>query len=196
MDDQMRNRRLGIGAIIVALLGYAAYSRITANQDHRHARVTINDDGDTSDNAGADNTTDLSGSQISVDNGNGVVGIKIPGFSGDVKMPGIKLDKANMNLDGVPLFPGATVTTMNVHANGGDDANTADVMMGFKAPAPVAKVHDYYAQGLVGRGYKIAPDSTPTHLIADKEDADKRIELTLTSVDANTTAAMAHISVE
>lgn len=193
MDDKLRNRRLLVGAVVALILGYAAVRDYTNHEHHGwawghdHAKSDDSkDDGDNADNAAAGNTT----AQLTLNNKDGSVGIKIPGFSADVRVPGMNLDKGNFNVDGIKLYPGSKIGQMSVNgsAKSDDDGDShGDVALDFDAPAPPATVRAYYVDALKTHGYEIADESTINKVIATKGDNDSHVEVSFAPVGTNAT---------
>jgi hypothetical protein len=75
--------------------------------------------------------------------------LKLPGgIEANVKVPGGMVDKADFDIDGVGLYPGAKVGSVNVKAlsGKGQGNGSATVRIGFSAPADAAAVADWYQQ--------------------------------------------------
>lgn len=91
-------------------------------------------------------------SVANVDGKTGEVSINAPGFKGKVSLPKMSLGGADFSLNGVELYPGSTIKTMNISANKGDsDAGESDkdrVRVVFDSPATPDKVIDYFADKL------------------------------------------------
>lgn len=79
--------------------------------------------------------------------------LDVPGFSGKLSLPGIKMGGDTVSLNGVKLYPGSTISAMNVNAkgSGGDDSEGDDddvVNIRFDSPAAPAVVRDWFAERL------------------------------------------------
>ena len=92
--------------------------------------------------------------------GNGSGGnfsIKVPGFSGNVKLPKLKLDAGNVEFNGVHLYPGSTVSSFDLNAasaaDGGKDSGK--VRIAFDSPADAATVRDWFAERLGKVGFTL-----------------------------------------
>lgn len=86
-------------------------------------------------------TDDGSDVAIKADGSTGKVGIKIPGFDANIRLPKVLLDDANFDIDGAKLYPGSTVSTVNVKADeSAAKGDQAHVVIGFTSPAEAAKV--------------------------------------------------------
>lgn len=83
--------------------------------------------------------------EISADGKSGNVGFKVPGFDVNMRLPKKLLDDSNFDIDGVKLYPGSTVDTVNITANKqADKGERADVRIGFTSPADPAKVRGWF----------------------------------------------------
>ena len=81
--------------------------------------------------------------------------VNVPGFSGNIKIPGSTMNISDFDIDGVKLYPGSTVGSMNVDAKDG----TANVRVGFVSPADVAAVRDHLAKGFAGKNIAVSGDA-------------------------------------
>ena len=78
---------------------------------------------------------------------NGQVAINLPGgFSGNIKLPKLKIDADNFDMNGVHLYPGSTISAMNIDARDGQEVEDDDgsVRVSFAAPAAPARVRDWF----------------------------------------------------
>jgi hypothetical protein len=108
-----------------------------------------------------DATTEKGSSvQITADGKTGNVGFKVPGFDTNIRLPKKLLDDTNFDIDGVNLYPGSTVDTVNITANkkGGKDEQT-DVRIGFTSPADPAKVSDWFKEQFAKESIKASGDA-------------------------------------
>lgn len=108
-----------------------------------------------------DATTDKGSSvTITADGKTGNVGFKVPGFDTNIRLPKKLLDDSNFDIDGVKLYPGSTVDTVNITANdqGGKDEQT-DVRIGFTSPADPAKVSDWFRDQFGKQSIKASGDA-------------------------------------
>ncbi len=194
MDDKLRNRRLIVGAGLALLIAYGVVRHFESHGGHHGWSWSSDDaksddakdDGDKADNAAAGNTA----AQLTLNNKDGSVGIKIPGFSADVRVPGMNLDKGNFDVDGIKLYPGSKIGQMAVNGDAksdGDSAGKGNVALDFDAPAAPATVRAYYVDALKAHGYEIASESTISKVIATKGDNDSHFEVSLTLVGTNAT---------
>ena len=77
--------------------------------------------------------------------GNGRIKIGGDGVGIDMKIPDfVDLDvEGDFDIDGVKLYPGSNVTTVNVDASDKDGAGKATVKLGFTSPAAPARAADW-----------------------------------------------------
>jgi hypothetical protein len=78
----------------------------------------------------------------------GEVSVAFPGFEAKVELPKINLDDTNFDLDGVKLYPGSRVKTVNVKAAEGSKGDQATVNVVFEAKDAPKAVADWYAAEL------------------------------------------------
>jgi len=105
--------------------------------------------------------------------GNGTDGnfsIKVPGFSGNLKLPKLKLDSSNVEFNGVHLYPGSTVSSFDLDASSKDDGNDGDgiVRIGFDSPADPATVRAWFAERLNKAGFELKTEGNS--LVGTDED--------------------------
>lgn len=85
-----------------------------------------------------------------IDGNTGQATINVPGFSGKVTLPKLKLDAGDFDMNGVHLYPGSTISSMKIVAkdgkDGGEDRGT--VRVAFESPADAATVRDWFAERL------------------------------------------------
>lgn len=102
------------------------------------------------------NTSDSDGNTtVSADGKTGQVALNIPGFSGKITLPKVHLSGDDLELNGVHLYPGSKITTMNVDAKGND---TGVVHVAFTSPADPQVVRNWFQQKLTGAGFKLRAD--------------------------------------
>lgn len=83
---------------------------------------------------------------IKADGKTGTVSVNVPGFDANLKLPKLMLDNADFDIDGVELYPGSTVQSVNVVADDSAGEDSANVKVAFKAPADPATVRDWFAK--------------------------------------------------
>lgn len=84
----------------------------------------------------------------------GQVEIDAPGFKGNFAMPAMNLNARNFDIDGVHLYPGTKIATMNVDA--GEGRGEGKVTVNFRSPADVATVRGWLAQQFAKAGKEVA----------------------------------------
>ena len=109
------------------------------------------------------NSTDSDGNVVaSMDGNSGAVSINTPGFSGKLNLPKLHLDSQDFEMNGVHLYPGSTISGMNVEAhNGGkagDDDDNGSVRVNFASPAAPATVRDWFKDQLNAHGFTVTAD--------------------------------------
>jgi hypothetical protein len=100
---------------------------------------------------------DQGGVHISADKDGGRIKIGGEGAGIDMKLPDFaNLDiESDFDIDGVKLYPGSKVTTVNVDANVRDDSDKAKVELGFTSPAAPTKAADWMAGEFARKGVKV-----------------------------------------
>lgn len=84
----------------------------------------------------------------------GRVAIKAPGFEGSVKLPKFDLGAENFEVDGLKLYPGSTIASLNVDANreaGGEDT----VRVQFDSPAAAGQVRSWFQEQMQAAGFTV-----------------------------------------
>lgn len=108
----------------------------------------------------------------SADGGTGAVKLDLPGFKGEFRLPKVKLDAENFDLNGVHLYPGSTIETVDVR---GDD-NDGRVRIAFASPANTNTVRDWFAGRLNKAGFTLRSEGS-TLVGTDDENKPFRMEL-------------------
>jgi len=84
------------------------------------------------------------------------------GFKADLKLPKFSVDANNFEMNGVHLYPGSTISSIDV--NGGDDdgngKDTGKVRVAFTSPATAATVRDWLKERLGKAGFTLSADGT------------------------------------
>ena len=114
--------------------------------------------------------------------GNGSVKIDTPGFKGDIQIPKIHLDAKDFDMNGVHLYPGSTISSMDVNAKGDNDGA---VKVAFKSPASATTVRDWLKERLDKAGFKL---SAAGNGLTGKTDDGKDFSLSLDDAGANASA--------
>ncbi|MGR4891743.1 hypothetical protein ACIPPQ_12000 [Sphingopyxis sp. LARHCG72] len=138
---------------------------------------------------GSDEKKSGDGTQVSINAGDehGGVQIKTGKDGGNIKIGGdgaaididipdfVDLDvESDFDIDGVKLYPGSKVTTVDVDANDRNGASKATVKLGFTSPAAPAKAADWMAGEFAKKGVKVTRTGD-TLAGKDKDGADFRI---------------------
>jgi hypothetical protein len=85
----------------------------------------------------------------------GRVAVKVPGFEGSIKLPKFDLKAENFDVDGLKLYPGSTIASLNVDANrdaGGEDT----VRVQFESPAAAGQVRSWFEEQMQTAGFTVA----------------------------------------
>ena len=99
------------------------------------------------------------------------VSVSVPGFSAKLNMPGLNLGAKDMNIDGIALHPGASVSGMQVMGAAGDGSGGeghGTVELRFADPAPPAQVLAYYRQAAAAAGWTETPPAAGQQFAATK----------------------------
>lgn len=122
--------------------------------------------------------------EISADGKSGNVGVKVPGFDANIRLPKKLLDDSNFDIDGVKLYPGSTVETVNVTANEQKGKHEADVRIGFSSPADPAKVAGWFKEQFAKQSITVSGNASG--LSGTTKDGDA-FTIELTSAEAGKT---------
>ena len=70
----------------------------------------------------------------------GKVSVKAPGFEGSIKLPKFNISAENFEIDGVKLYPGATVSSINIddRQDGSVTAASSSTGRPVRSPSPAA----------------------------------------------------------
>jgi len=131
------------------------------------------------------NASDSDGNVVAgIDGNSGEMAINAPGFSGKINLPKIHLDASNFDMNGVHLYPGSTISGMNIdahdHRQGSDDDGTVKVT--FESPAQPDTVRVWFEQRLNGAGFRVKADGTG---LSGTTDENKPFSLDLSPVGAD-----------
>lgn len=92
--------------------------------------------------------TGKDGGNIKIGGDGAAIDIDIPDF--------VDLDiESDFDIDGVKLYPGSSITTVNVDANDKKGADKARVKLGFASPVPPSKAADWMAGEFAKKGVKV-----------------------------------------
>lgn len=86
------------------------------------------------------------------DSGN--VSINLPGFDANIRVPSGVMGGGKVNISGVPLFPGASVSAVNVGGAG------KDFSMTFDAPADATVVQKWFLDRFAEKGIQAVANPT------------------------------------
>lgn len=130
-------------------------------------------------NAGGDDGNMVAG----VDGNTGQVSLNVPGFKGSLTLPKIQLDAKDFDMNGVHLYPGSTIASMNIdgHDKGETDDDGGTVHVVFDSPADPATVRDWFKGRLDHAGFKVADDGMG---LSGTTNEDKPFKLDLKPSDA------------
>jgi hypothetical protein len=136
--------------IAVPALTLAACGEKASDNSGDVSDVTINAKGE--DGGTVSITADGSGSKVSI-NGDGVnINADLPGIDG------LNIG-SDFDIDGVKLYPGAKITSVNIDANAAKpEGKQGLVRFGMTAPAAPATVLDWYAKAFAAKGISAAVD--------------------------------------
>lgn len=129
------------------------------------------------------NASDDDGNIVFGTDANGQVAIDTPVFKGKISLPKIKVDASNFEMNGVHLYPGSTIGTMDVRAHdtpGKDDDGSVRVT--FASPAAPATVRDWFKGKLADAGFKVSATGDG---LSGTTDEDKPFKLDLTADGAD-----------
>jgi hypothetical protein len=107
--------------------------------------------------------------------------INAPGFNGDVKIPKLQLGSKDFEMNGVHLYPGSTIGSINVDAQGDDKNDDGKVKVTFTSPAAAATVRDWLKERLNKAGFTVTDAGTG---LTGKTDDGKPFKLDLTDQGA------------
>ncbi len=122
-----------VAAIGLVALGGCGWRHHDKDDDHG-VKVSINSDDKDADAAWDSDSGDGSGVKLA---------LNLPGgFNAKVNVPGARMGGGKFDIDGVGLYPGARVNSINVDANA--SPKRSEVKIGFVAPGDAAAVADWY----------------------------------------------------
>jgi len=111
------------------------------------------------------NSTDGDGNVLaSMDGNTGSLSVDVPGFSGKLRLPKLHLDAKDFEMNGVHLYPGSSISGMNIDAHdggkAGNDDDNGSVRVHFTSPAAPGKVRDWFQEKLSAAGFTLATNGT------------------------------------
>jgi hypothetical protein len=131
------------------------------------------------------NAVDSDGNMIAGVDKNGQMSVNVPGFSGKISLPKMKLDAGDFDLNGVKLYPGSTISTMNIDTQDGGNSgkDSGNVRISFDSPATPKAVQDWFLQRLnKDAGFKVKVDGAG---LTGTTDDDKPFRLELAPAGAD-----------
>lgn len=131
--------------VLLVPLAALALTACGSNDDKEGTSVSIN--------ARSESGKDV---VINADGKTGAVSVNVPGFNADLKMPKLMLDNADFDIDGVELYPGSTVQSVNVVADDSAGKDSANVKVAFKAPADPETVREWFAKEFAEHSVNVA----------------------------------------
>ena len=125
------------------------------------------------------NASDGGGNAVASVDGGGQATIDTPFFKGKVTIPKLKLDASNFEMNGVHLYPGSTISGMNVdaHDGPGEGHDSGSVRVAFASPAAPATVRDWFKDKLAAAKFTVTADGDG---LTGKTDEGKPFKLALT----------------
>ena len=99
-------------------------------------------------NAKSDSGEDV---KITADGDTGKVAVNLPGFDANTNLPKVVMKDSNFDLDGVKLYPGAKVSSINVKADKSDGEDDAHVQIVYTAPAAPKAVRDWFVKAFADK---------------------------------------------
>ena len=132
---------LMIAALPLLALTACSDSKVESAKADNDVKIDISSD----DGKGATSVT------VNADTDSGKLELKLPGgIDTRINLPAgvnsLGSGKGRFDIDGVGLFPGASVHSVNVDASDKTDSKSAIVKIGFNAPGDAAAVADWYQQ--------------------------------------------------
>ena len=88
-----------------------------------------------------------------IDGKTGELKVDLPGFQGSLKLPKLKLDANDVDLNGVKLYPGSTIDGIDIVGDG--QGSGGGVRLGFTSPAAAAAVRDWLGERLGKAGFAL-----------------------------------------
>jgi hypothetical protein len=107
------------------------------------------------------NATDAEGNAAITTDGNGQLAIKAPGFEGAIKLPKIRINAEDFDVNGVKLFPNSQIGALNVDGvDGGAGGDKGKVSVAFESPAAAATVQQWFRDTMGKHGFTVEADGT------------------------------------
>jgi hypothetical protein len=128
---------------------------------------------------------------IKADGETGKVSLNVPGFDANIRLPKKLLDDSNFDIDGVKLYPGSKVETVDIKADETRGKGRADVRIGFSSPAEPAKVAGWFKEQFGKQSIEVGGDADT---LTGKSDNGDAFTIELAATDGGTTAGTVSIS--
>jgi hypothetical protein len=106
---------------------------------------------------------------------NGTLKIDAPGFKADIKVPKIAIDANDFDMNGVHLYPGSKISSLNVDGGKGEK-DDGKVRVAFTSPASTVTVRDWLKERLGKASFTL---STAGNGLSGKTDEGKPFKLDL-----------------
>lgn len=90
--------------------------------------------------------------RITADGDTGRVSVNLPGFDANVRLPKVMLKDSNFDIDGVKLYPGSTVASINVQGDASGAGDKSRVQIIYTAPAEPKPVRDWFVKAFAEKG--------------------------------------------
>ncbi len=132
--------------LIFALIPFILLSACGRNDEARDEKRSAAKDSDTSGTV-----------SIKADSEKGQVAVKIPGFEAKFSVPKSALDQSNFDIDGVKLYPGSKVSSININADKTGQGKAATINVAFVAPADQAAVRNYFEKAFAENEITLTP---------------------------------------
>jgi len=108
--------------------------------------------------------------------------INANGFKADLKLPKFSVVANNFKINGVNLYPGSTISSINVNGGQDEDKDPGKVRVAFTSPANAATVRDWLKERLGKAGFTLSADGAG---LTGKTDDGKPFALKLSDQGAN-----------
>jgi hypothetical protein len=128
---------------------------------------------------------------IKADGNTGKVSLNVPGFDANMRLPKKLLNDSNFDIDGVKLYPGSTVKTVNITADETSGKGRADVRIRFSSPAEPAKVAGWFKEQFSKKSIDIGGDADT---LTGKSENGDAFTIELRSADGGMTTGTVSIS--
>ncbi len=167
--------------MMVAAIGLVALGGCGSRYNDKHedggVKVSINGNDKEADAAWEKDDGDGKGVKLS---------LSLPGgFNAKLDVPGKMMGRGKFDIDGVGLYPGSKVNSVDVNA--GVSPKRAEVNIGFVAPADAAAVADWYQGQFDAKGVKTARSGDT---FTGKSDDDDDFTLTLAAAGSGKSSGL------